>query len=125
MPHCNRPGRQKPIEQHAWPLGVASVILAVENPDAIDEDAVYANRIADRARSAAWQVVDPTGRRHADRHRIEQQQVRMGADSDFAAIGDAVKPGLVAGQPARAFNEVEGSPLAHPMAKEIKPEPSV
>ena len=46
----------------------------------------------------------------------------MRADRDAAAIGDAVQPGLVAGQPAHAFRQIERAALAHPMAEEIKPE---
>ena len=61
----------------------------------------------------------------ADRRRIEQQQIGAGADRDAAAVGDAVEPGLVAGQPAHAFRQVEGAALAHPMAEEIEPEPGI
>ena len=43
----------------------------------------------------------------------------------MAAVGDAVKPRLVAGQPPYAFGQVEGAALAHPMAEEIKPEPGI
>ena len=65
------------------------------------------------------------GRRDADRRRIEQQQIGKGADRDPAAVGDAVEPGLMAGQAAHALGEVEDAALAHPMAEEIEPEPGV
>jgi hypothetical protein len=42
-----------------------------------------------------------------------------------AAVGDAVKPGLMAGQPAHPFREIESATLAHPMAEEIKTEAGV
>ena len=48
-----------------------------------------------------------------------------GADRDAAAVGDAVEPGLMAGQAAHALDDVEGAALAHPMAEEIEPEPGI
>ena len=86
---------------------------------------MHAERVADRARAAAGQVVDPARRRDADRRGIEQQQIGTGADRDAAAVGDAVEPGLMAGQAAHAFRQVEGAALAHPMAEEIEPEPGI
>ena len=46
-------------------------------------------------------------------------------DLDPAAIGDAVQPGLVAGQAPHALDDVEGAALAHPMAEEIEAEPGI
>jgi hypothetical protein len=65
---------------------------------------------------------EPARRRDANRGGIEQQQIGMRADRDGAAIGDAVKPGLMARQTAHAFREVERAAFAHPIAKEIKPQ---
>ena len=107
------------------PLSSRAVILAVEHLDAVDEDAVHADRVAHRARAAAGQVVDPARRRDADRGGIEQQQIGEGAGRDPAAIGDAVEPGLMAGQPAHAFRQIEGAALAHPMAEQVEPEPGI
>src|SRR5467141_1941375 len=56
---------------------------------------------------------------------IEQQQVGTGANRNAAPVGDAVKPGLMAGQPTHAFRDVERSTLTHPMTKEIKPEAGI
>src|ERR1700740_3680669 len=120
-----RAGRQQAIEHLARPLVEPRVILAVEHPDAVDEHAVHADRVAQRARAAAGQVVDPARRRNADRGGVEQQQISMSAEGDAAAVRDAVEPGLMACQPAHALRKVEGAALAHPMAEEIEAEPGV
>src|SRR5579864_5983864 len=49
----------------------------------------------------------------------------MGANRDAAAVGDAIEPGLMAGQAAHPLDEVEGTALAHPMAEEIEPEAGI
>src|SRR5207244_6393777 len=48
-----------------------------------------------------------------------------GAEGDPAAVGNAVKTRLVAGQAAHPLDQVEGAALAHPMAEEIEPEPGI
>jgi len=85
---------------------------------------MHPDRIAQRARALAGEVVDPARRRDAYRGGVEQQQIGMCADRDAAAIRDAVKAGLMACQAARAFREVEGAALAYPMAEEVKTEPA-
>ena len=86
---------------------------------------MHPQRVADRALAAARQVVDAARRRYPDIVRVEQQQVGKGARFDPAAIGDAVEPRLMAGQPAHALGQIEQPALAHPMAEEVKPEPGI
>src|SRR6266513_2821581 len=123
--HRGRARRQKTVQHLPRTFAEPDVVLAVEHPDAVDEYAVHADRIAQRARAAAGQVVDPAWRRYADRCGIEQQQIGIGAPLNAAAVADAVKPGLMAGQPAHAFRDVERSALTHPMTKEIKPKAGI
>jgi hypothetical protein len=63
------------------------VVFAVENPSAIDEHAVHAYRVPDRARAAARQVIEPAQRRNANLGGIEQQQIGMRADRDASRSG--------------------------------------
>src|SRR5712691_9322268 len=118
-------GRQEAIEHPPRAFAELHIIGAVEHPDAVDEDAVDAERVAQCARAATGEVIDPARGRDADGRGVEQQEVGMGADGDAAAVGDAVKPGLMAGKTAHPFGEVKGAALAHPMAEEIEPEPRI
>src|SRR5205807_574037 len=59
-------GRQEAIEHLSWAFAEPHIIGAVEHPDAVDEDAMDAERVAQRARAAAGQVVDPARGRDAD-----------------------------------------------------------
>src|ERR1700761_1172919 len=121
---CGR--RQKAVEHaHSAAFVAPRIVLAVEHQRAIDEDAVHANRVAQRPRTATGQVVNPTRRRDADRCRIEQQQIGAGAGRDAAAIRNTVEPGLMTGQPAHAFDKIERAALAHPVAEEIEAKPGV
>src|SRR5690242_19358768 len=49
----------------------------------------------------------------------------MRASRNAAAVGDAVKSGLMVGQPTHALRDVKRPALTHPMAKEIKPEAGI
>src|SRR6516164_912293 len=120
-----RTGRQKTIEHLARTIAEPRVVRAVEHPDAVDEHAVHADRVAQRARAAAGQVVDPARWRNADRGGVEQQQISMCAEGDAAAVRDAIEPGLMTCQPAHALRKVESAALAHPMAEEIEAEPGI
>ena len=73
------PGGQKPVQHLARTFVECGIVLSIKHADAVHEDAVHADRLADGARSAARQVVDPARRRNADRRGIEQQQVGLGA----------------------------------------------
>jgi hypothetical protein len=53
---------------------------------------VHADRIAQGARAAAGQIVDPARRRDPDSSGIEQQQIGTGANRSAAAVGDAESP---------------------------------
>ena len=86
---------------------------------------MHADRIAQSSRTAAWQVANPARRRDAYRRRIEQQQIGASADRNAAAIGNSVKPGLMAGQPTYALDQIERAALAYPMTEEIEAEPGV
>ena len=55
----SRSGRQEAIEHLSWTLFEHRVIRAVEHPDPVDEDAMDPERIADRARAPAGEIVDP------------------------------------------------------------------
>lgn len=44
---------------------------------------------------------------------------------DPAAIGDAVKPGLMADQAAHPLGEIERTSFAHPMTEEVEPKPTI
>jgi hypothetical protein len=57
-----------------------AILRGVEDFGPVDEDAVDAERVADRAGAAAGQIADQAGRRDADGRRIEQQQIGEGAD---------------------------------------------
>src|SRR5271165_1770663 len=121
--HLRRTGRQKAIEHLPRAPARVGVIPTVEHPNSVDEDTVNAQRVADGARSAARQVVDPARPRDADSGGIELQQVGAGARRDAAPGGDAVEPGLVAGQAPHAFGQVEGAALANPVPEEVEAEP--
>ena len=86
---------------------------------------MHADRAAQRPRAPAGQVANPARRRDADCRWIEQQQIGAGTDRNAAAIGNAVKPGLMAGQPAHALDKIERAALAHPVTEEIEAEPGV
>src|SRR6516165_49151 len=123
--HRGRSGRQKAIQHLPRALVEPCVIPAVEHPDAVDEYAVHADRVAQRALAAAGQVVDPARRQNADRGGVEQQQISMSAAGDVPTVRDSVEPGLMACQPAHAFGKVESAALAYPMAEEIEAKPGI
>src|ERR1700730_12263337 len=54
-----RGGGQESVEHLPRAFVEMRIVLAVERPDAVDEYAVHADRIAQRARAAAAHVVDP------------------------------------------------------------------
>src|SRR5438067_11183466 len=120
-----RPGRQEAVEHLPRTFVELLVNRAVEYPYAVDEYPVHAERIAEGTRPAAGQVIDSARCRDADGRGIEQQQIGTSADRDAAAVGDAIKPGLMAGQAARPFGEIERATLAHPIAEKVEPEPGV
>src|SRR5260370_122440 len=121
----SRFGRCEPVEHLARPLGEFHVVASVEDPGSVDEDAMHPDRVADRPWTAARQIIDPARRRDADRGRIEQQEVGAGADGDAAPVGNAIEPGLMAGQAAHPLYQIEGAAIAHPMSEEIEPEPGI
>src|SRR5215472_1828497 len=120
-----RAGGQEAVEHLPRPFADRAIVAPVEYLDAVDKDAVHTRWVADRAPAAAWQVVDVARRRYPDIVRVEQQQVGKDTLLDPTAIGDAVKPGLMAGQPPHSLRQIEHSALAHPMAEEVKPEPGI
>src|SRR5438552_6611895 len=118
-------GRQEPVE-HLSRTGIELCIIAtVEYSYPVHKDPMHPDRVADRARAAARQVVDAARRRDVDRRGIKQQQIGTGPDRDAAAVGDAVEPGLMAGQAPHPFRQIEGPAFAHPMSEEIQPEPGI
>src|SRR5689334_10228527 len=123
---CERSlGGEELVEHPPGPALMADIVLAVEDADAVDEDAVDAFRVADGAPPAAGQVGDAARRRDADRRRIEEQEIGEGAGLDPPAPWNAVEVGLMAGQPADALDQVELAALANPAGEEVETEPGV
>src|SRR6266851_10379672 len=55
----SRFGRCVPVEHLARPLGKFHVVASVEDPGSVDKDAMHPDRVADRPRAAAGQIIDP------------------------------------------------------------------
>src|SRR5918912_621380 len=120
-----RAGRQEAVEHLPRTFVEALVIGAVEYPYPVDEHTVDPKRIAEGARPTTGQVIHSAGCRDTDSRGIEQQQVGESADCYAASVGDAVEPGLMAGQAMHPFDEVERATLAHPMSEKVEPTPGV
>jgi hypothetical protein len=86
-----RASLQETVEHPARSLTEPHVILTIKDPLAVDEDAVRADRTAQRAGATAGQVVDAARFRNPDRRRIKQSQVDPGTRRDMAAIGNATR----------------------------------
>src|SRR5689334_17112717 len=76
--HLGQGGGQETVQNLTRAFREPAIFRAVEDFGSVDEDAVDAEWVADRAGAAAGQVVDAAGWRDADGRRVEQQQIGEG-----------------------------------------------
>ena len=99
--------------------------LCIGDPLAIDPHTVHAARASHHPRRTCWQVIGARAGAAPDSCRIEEHQVGSKAFTQCATPLDAEESGLCAGQPTHCLGHRHGSPVTHPMAEQMQPEPGV
>ncbi len=99
--------------------------VGVGHLDAVDPDAVHADRVGGQARRAAGQVEDAALGAAADAGRVEQQQVGGVALAQQAALGHAEQRRALVRQAAHRLGQAHRAALAHPVAEQVQAEAGV